>query len=134
MKPPVTGTENFAIPNAWVRLERKGAEFIGSFSSDGKMWTELTRVTLDIPGDHTINITDPINTINFLFLGTGNIPCKEAANANDDASLNITDPIYSLNFSFSGGPPPPAPGPSGPCGVDPLESPSNLGCDSYSKC
>jgi hypothetical protein len=59
----------------------------------------------------------------------------EAANANDAAQMNITTGIYLLNFLFLGGPEPPSPGPAEkPCGPDPDESPSNLGCDEYTKC
>jgi hypothetical protein len=87
----------------------------------------------DSNADGALNITDPINTLNYLFLASGRIPCLEAANANNDPNLNITDPIYSLNFSFSGGPPPPAPGPV-TCGPNPVDSPSQLGCESYDRC
>jgi hypothetical protein len=85
--------------------------------------------------DGTINITDGIYILNFLFLGGPPPTCREAANPNDDATVNITDGIYVLNFLFLGGPPPTAPGPtSQPCGPDPAGSPTDLGCDSYTRC
>jgi PKD repeat protein len=89
----------------------------------------------DPNNDGTINITDGIYILNFLFLGGPAPTCREAANPNDDATVNITDGIYVLNFLFLGGPPPTAPGPATqPCGLDPEGSPTDLGCDVYTKC
>jgi hypothetical protein len=87
----------------------------------------------DASGD--LNITDGIFVLNYLFLGGPTPACLEAANANDDALLNITDGIFILNFLFLGGTAPPAPGPAGsPCGEDPAQSSSHLGCGSYPPC
>jgi hypothetical protein len=86
----------------------------------------------DPNSDGIINITDGIYVLNFLFLGGPAPTCTEAANANDDGSVNITDGIYVLNFLFLGGPAPAAPGAS--CGSEPEETPSDLGCASYTKC
>jgi hypothetical protein len=83
--------------------------------------------------DGTLNITDGIFVLNYLFLGGPTPPCLEAANANDDATLNITDGIYILNYLFLGGPAPPAPG-AASCGPDPEGSQSDDGCLSYLNC
>jgi hypothetical protein len=89
----------------------------------------------DPNNDGAINITDGIYILNYLFLGGPKPTCLEAANPNDDASINITDGIYVLNYLFLGGPPPVAPGPTAlPCGPDRAGSPTNLGCDVYTKC
>ena len=86
----------------------------------------------DANADGIINITDGIFVLNYLFLGGGTPTCLEAANGNDDAVINITDGIFILNYLFLGGPEPPAPGPTdAPCGPDPVDSPSDLGCDDY---
>jgi hypothetical protein len=74
----------------------------------------------DSTADGEVNITDPIRTLNSLFLGMGDLPCPDAADANDDAMVNITDPIFTLNYLFTGGSSPPAPGPDA-CGADPSE-------------
>jgi hypothetical protein len=87
----------------------------------------------DSNADGTLNITDGIYVLNYLFLGGPTPTCLEAANANDDAQINITDGIYILNFLFLGGPGPAAPGPDA-CGPDPATSPTNLTCVSYTKC
>ena len=70
----------------------------------------------DANADGSINITDGIFVLNFLFLGGPTPTCLEAANPNDDEAVNITDGIYILNFLFLGGPQPAAPYPS--CGTD----------------
>jgi hypothetical protein len=89
----------------------------------------------DTNSSGSIDISDAIFVLNYLFLGGGDPPCMEAANANDDPGVDITDGIYLLSFLFLGGAPPPAPGPPGfPCGPDPPGSPSQLGCASYSSC
>jgi hypothetical protein len=82
--------------------------------------------------DGIINITDGIYILNFLFLGGETPPCMEAANPNDDTVVNITDGIYVLNFLFLGGPDRLPPGVN--CGEEPGDSPSNMGCDSYTNC
>ena len=87
----------------------------------------------DPNSDGSINITDGIYVLNYLFLGGPKPACQEAANPNDDAMVNITDGIYILNFLFLGGPAPVAPGPT-TCGPDRDGSPTDLGCETYTKC
>jgi len=57
--------------------------------------------------------------------------------SNDDEDLNITDPIFLLRYVFLGEEEPPAPGPAGrglPCGPDPEDSVSYLGCGLFEGC
>jgi hypothetical protein len=91
----------------------------------------------DSNNDGKHNISDPVNTLNVLFLGSGSIPCQDAADSNDDGKVNISDPVNSLNVLFlgTGAIPPPAVPDLGPCGPDPTaDSPSELGCETYSHC
>ncbi|MCZ6792592.1 MAG: MG2 domain-containing protein [Planctomycetota bacterium] len=71
--------------------------------------------------DGTVDLSDAVTTLNYLFVGEGaaTLRCRDAADANDDGTINITDPIYLLQFLFLGGPPPAAPH-TAP-GVDPTE-------------
>ncbi len=57
----------------------------------------------DSNGNGKVDISDPINTLNFLFLGTGKLECKDAVDANDDNKTDISDAVYTLNFLFSNG-------------------------------
>ena len=75
-----------------------------------------------IRGDTDINgfieITDPVRTLRFLFLGGLELDCLDGADADDNGVLELTDGIYTLNFLFSGGRPPLPP--FADCGFDPI--------------
>ncbi|MEM7235829.1 MAG: hypothetical protein AAF517_26920, partial [Planctomycetota bacterium] len=80
----------------------------------------------DADRDGELSISDPVATLQSLFVGGAPLTCSDAADTNDDGRLDITDAIYTLNFLFLGGvaplPPYPAPGP------DPSDDP--LSCES----
>ncbi|MBI4586218.1 MAG: PKD domain-containing protein [Planctomycetes bacterium] len=78
--------------------------------------TSFRRGDADQSGD--VDISDAINTLEFLYLGTGEVLCQDSADANDDGALDISDPISTLEFLFLGADPPPEPGPFD-CGADP---------------
>ena len=82
----------------------------------------------DSTGDGRVDITDPIHTLGYLFLGGPPPPCREAADSNDDAKVDIADPINTLQTLFLGSEsiPPPYPLP----GEDP--TPDSLGCAALS--
>ena len=78
----------------------------------------------DVDGDQSIEITDAVFTLNYLFVG-GRIPlCLDAVDVNDNASIELTDAIFNLNYLFLGGGAPAAPFPE--CGTDP--SADDIGC------
>ena len=60
----------------------------------------------DANGDGSVNITDAIFTINYIFR-SGPVPDPlESADANCDGSVNVTDAIYLINYIFRSGPAP----------------------------
>lgn len=61
----------------------------------------------DANGDRCRDLSDPVHTLSFLFLGRSRSLCPDAADANDDGRLDISDSIFMLAYLFSGGPPPP---------------------------
>ena len=63
-------------------------------------------------------MTDPIQILLWLFRG-GELPCRDAADVDDNGQVNLTDAISMLSFLFQGGTPPAAPYPQE--GVDPTE-------------
>jgi hypothetical protein len=73
--------------------------------------------------DGAVNITDPVATLNYLFLGNESPRCMDAADANDDGSVEVSDPIATLQFLFGGAQMLPPPRTAGP---DP--TPDLLGC------
>ena len=66
-----------------------------------------------------MDISDAKATLGYLFLGTQDLFCLDAADANDDGGINISDPVATILFLFIGGLP--LPPPSGSPGVDPTE-------------
>jgi hypothetical protein len=78
----------------------------------------------DANGDRRVDISDPIFTFGFLFLGDREPGCMDAADANDDGTVNISDVVETLNSLFMDGVPLAAP--SGEAGADP--TPDDLDC------
>ena len=80
----------------------------------------------DSNGDSSLDLSDAISILRFLFLGASSPSCQAAADSNGDGDIDITDAIYSLNFLFLGGDALPAPT---QCGTSELESDIALGCE-----
>jgi hypothetical protein len=148
---PDTTLAGFEVPlpagteGQTVRIDILGPSLIWS----PQMWVSLAEVEVfrarpggktsfhrgDVNGDGSINITDPVVLLEYLFLGGVKPGCMEAANADDNEALDINDPVVILSWLFLGGDAPPAPGPVGtPCGVDPAGSITDIGCDTYNGC
>jgi hypothetical protein len=72
----------------------------------------------DFNQDGLFNLSDPIATLNHLFVGGASAlpPCGDESvtdpanvtllDSNNDDAVNLSDPIFDLNFLFSGGPRP----------------------------
>ena len=75
--------------------------------------------------DATVDISDPIRILNYMFAGRGDLPCERAADANLDWNIDISDSIYLLRFLFETGPPPPHPFPE----PGYVKDPGNLSCE-----
>ncbi len=88
------------------------------------------------PDDNgSVQLTDGIFILNFLFIGGTSPACFDSADADNNGAVQLTDGIYILNFLFLGGAAPVDPGTSAtPCGPDPAEPEDTLGCESYSSC
>jgi hypothetical protein len=71
----------------------------------------------------TVDLSDAVFLLNFLFSGERAPTCADACNANGDDANNISDPLHILNYLFLGMAPPAAPYPD--CGHGHVE----LGCD-----
>lgn len=74
--------------------------------------------------DGTMDLSDGLFILGFLFLGETPPPCRDAADTNDDGLVDISDGIRVLAFLFLGDAPPPPPYPE--AGQDPTED--DLGC------
>jgi len=81
--------------------------------------------------DGTVDMSDVLFPLNYLFLG-GTVPvCERTADSNDDGRINIVDPVFLANHLFRGTAAPPPPYES--CGADTttdrLECASNPTCE-----
>jgi len=93
----------------------------------------ITKVNRFVRGDGdsngSIDISDVIFGLRFLFLKGETPACLDALDVNDDGQLDISDPVRILIGLFVGGkqiPPPNA------CGAN--DTSSKLGCDSFPPC
>jgi hypothetical protein len=74
----------------------------------------------DVDLNGALQITDAIKVLGYLFLGSAEPVCQDAADADDNGSLQITDAIRILGYLFVGSAAPPFPGPD-QCGPDPSD-------------
>ena len=79
----------------------------------------------DFNRDSTVDISDGVAILKFLFLGAAASRCRDAADVDDNSEVEITDTIALLNHLFLGGGAPPEPFPT--AGEDPTED--GLGCE-----
>lgn len=86
----------------------------------------------DTNGDGTVDLSDGIATLTYLFGGASRPGCQDAADADDSGSIDLSDAVYTFQFLFLGGEPPPAPGPWN-CGED-TRVRDDLGCEEVGAC
>jgi hypothetical protein len=105
---------------------------------DGESTDGANVQLFDHNGDGTLDLSDLVALLGFLFLGDPPaLSCRESADTDNDGAIDITDGISILNWLFAGGPEPAAPGPpAAPCGFDPDAggSAGDLGCEEYPHC
>lgn len=97
----------------------------------GEPACEPTFRRADFNGDASVDISDGIAELTFLFVNGNSPGCEDAADSNDDGTLDIADAIYIFQYLFNGGVAPPAPG-AADCGADLTKD--ALGCESYDGC
>lgn len=78
----------------------------------------------DSNGDGKVDVSDPVATLGYLFLGDAAPGCIEAANTNDEGDVDISDAVHTLNYLFAGGEAIPPPFPEE--GADP--TPGGVSC------
>jgi hypothetical protein len=82
-----------------------GGEWVVSVPTPG-----VTNILLagDVDLSGSVNITDAIGILNYLF-GGGSLACPGSVDTNGDLDDNLSDAVYLFNFLFNGGPAPLAP-------------------------
>ena len=144
---PLSNQRDFSAD--WLSIGRHTIYF--SVEGDDGCWSEFDTTELivsegppvteerkflrgDVNDDSTIDLSDGITVLDFLFSERTSLNCKDAADVNDTGSLDISDPINLFAFLFLGGDEPQPPGPR-ICGVDPTpETKQELGCESSTFC
>jgi formylglycine-generating enzyme required for sulfatase activity len=84
----------------------------------------------NVNGDKTVDISDAIATLSYLFLGHAPPTCLSAADTNDDGALDISDGVTLLSYLFVGQAS--LPPPFAECGLDPTAD--GLSCESFPRC
>ena len=84
----------------------------------------------DPDANGTINVSDPIKILFYLFRGDVELPCHKSGDVDDNGELEAADAVQLLTFLFLGGRPPEEPRTD--CGVDPMQD--QLACDYYPEC
>ncbi len=82
-------------------------------------------------GDETVDLTDGIFVLEWLFSSAETPTCIDAADANDSGTVDVSDAVSVFLYLFDGAVEPPPPGPR-VCGIDPTED--ELGCESQAAC
>lgn len=85
----------------------------------------------DANTDGSIDISDGVSVLTFLFLGSDTLRCEDAADVDDSGGVNIADATGLFGFLFTNGQAPAAPG-ADRCGIDPTGD--ALGCAAYDSC
>ena len=76
-------------------------------------------IRADSNSDGTLDISDPVRTLEALFVDGVRPLCLKSHDSNDDGVVDLSDAVFSLFFLFQGGAAPGTPFPS--CGEDPSE-------------
>ena len=98
---------------AELAIDLSGAREIRDDDDDGV--PEVTFRRGDANDSGTLDVSDAIFSLFFLFLRTRPPPCEAAADINGDNVLDVSDVVYLLGFLFLGGSTPAVPFPD--CGV-----------------
>ena len=86
----------------------------------------------DCNDDGTVDLSDPVCALNWLFGGAATPACIAALNTNGDDDVNIADPVSLLNYLFAGGLAPAVPFPD--CGPGMLPADQEIGCANPPDC
>ena len=86
----------------------------------------------DVNADGTLNVTDPVVLLNFLFLGGESPACLNACDSNDDETADLADAVATLRHLFLGDPD--LPPPFRDCGTDATVAGDALTCATFPGC
>ncbi len=97
---------------------------------DGCACLEYTFTRGDSNADGTVDVSDAVSTLLYLFEQGAVPPCRDAADANDSGAVDLGDAVRTLGYLFGGELP--LPHPFGRCGLD--ATVDSLGCSEFAPC
>lgn len=124
------------VPRA-IAVDREGGVFVTGTSADDfftvkydQTSTVATFRRADVNEDATVDLSDGVGILTFLFIGSREPGCLDAADADDSGVVELTDAVAIFGFLFLGGGQPPIPFES--CGDDPTAD--ALDCAVFEPC
>ncbi len=107
-------------------LDAYSVEFSLAFVSCELIYPDLSGSPFrrgDFGGDGTLDLSDPVNLLDYMFTGGAEPGCMDSSDIDDNGLVDIADAVLLLGYLFTGGVPPAAPHET--CGedttTDPLE-------------
>ena len=130
------GTDVRLVVRDAFDLPLNDGSVVACLAPGGPVMPQARFVRGDADANGSINLTDGIVVLNFLFLGQAAPACLDASDTDDDGGErpSLTDAVIIFQWLFSGGVPPREPTPATPtypatdCGGDP--TPDAMGCES----
>ena len=130
-----------SLPRRWTPSIRRGCSAPLADRAGGLVLTALLALVVAVAAERplrgqglfirgdcdqnlSVDISDPIALLSFLFVGADEPSCLDACDTNDSGELDITDAIAALTYLFVGGEPPPFPAE----GIDPDRDADGLSC------
>ncbi len=107
-------------PGKVLLMRTRLAAFLLLVFCTGSLSAQLF-IRADANSDKTVDISDAVTMLLYLFAGTDSHSCYDSLDANDDGTVNIADPVMTLGYLFAHQPSPPAPFPEP--GLDPTLDP-----------
>ena len=119
---PLQFCSTLGVPAMAVQIGLAGGSSIEPEIQDCDVTVLHNYVRGDCTGDASVNLTDAVYSLSYLFGVPGTAPpeCARACDADASGSLNILDPVTTLQSLF--GPMPTPLAPPNTCGVDGLPS------------
>jgi hypothetical protein len=133
--PGVEGRREWEVTLLVRQVAVRGAPALESMPETRTVTIARDFLRGDVNGDGRLDVSDPTWLLRLLFLESDvTLPCRKAADFDNNEMLDIADAQLELMFLFLGGSAPPAPGPS-TCGFDDGGVPPKwLSCHTYGSC
>jgi hypothetical protein len=119
---PDSGQISSGITDTLTVTFNSGGIWSGTYSANvdlslndpsDSFWTQMAQLIVipeyyygDANGDATVNVSDAVYIINYVFCGGSAPNPYESGDVNCDDVVNVSDAVYIINHIFAGGPPP----------------------------